>query len=289
MDHDYIEQFDIVARYLARRLTAEEAEQFEEHFVDCPQCIEHLQTTRDISQGLRLVVAERAATAEGGGEQPPSWFFVRWFSPRTWALTACGLLLGSVLILTVAIVQILRLQHEVAQAKSTAADLSRRHDEDQQSALAAAQERREAEDELRGRIERLEADLQQAQTRRDDQAGTTGTWPQPMVNLPIVVLSADRGPTANEIELPRTPMNFVISLPLEGETRHAAYRVTIFKDQRPLWESRRLRPDRENALTIGFDSRFFQPGEYSLQVEGLPRKAGSGEVANYPFRVRKRP
>jgi len=289
MDHDYIEQFDIVTRYVTRRLTAEEAEQFEEHFVDCPQCIDRLQTTRDISQGVRLIVAERATMAEGEGEQQAPRFFVRWFSRRTWAFTACGLLLLSVLILTVAVVQILRLRHEAAQAKSEAADLSHRHNEDQQSSLEAAQERREAEEELKGRIERLESDLQQAQTRRDDQAGESGNWPKPVVNLSIVVLSSDRGPAANEIELPRTPTNFVISLPLEGAARRAAYRVTIFKAQRPIWESHNLKPDRDNALTIGFDSRFFQPGEYSLQVEGLPRKPGSDEVTNYPFRVRKRP
>jgi hypothetical protein len=287
MEHNYIEQFDIIHRYLTRRLVPEEVEQFEEHYIDCPQCVERLQTARDLTQGLRLHTVQQALRAESGAEKRSPWFFVQWFSQRTWAFSACGFLLGLIGILIFATVQTFLLRQEVARARSAAADLYRLHDEDQQSAVAAAQEQKETEQELRGRVRQLEADLQKAQSGGAGQAGASPGWIQPIVNLPIFVLNSERGSAVTEIILSRAPTNFIISLPLEGEAKYRAYRVTLLKDQRVVWENRNARPDKDNAFTVGFNSSFFQPGRYQLQVEG--GTPGSGKMTIYPFRVSKRP
>src|SRR5947199_5746092 len=105
MEHDYIEQFDIIDRYLRRRLVEEEVELFEEHYIDCPQCIDRLQTTRDIAQGLRLFALQQAARLNSDTEKSSPGFLVRWFSHRAWAFTACGLLLGIICILILATLQ----------------------------------------------------------------------------------------------------------------------------------------------------------------------------------------
>ena len=287
MDHEYIDQFDIIHRYLTRRLIPEEVEQFEEHYIDCPQCVDRLQTARNITQGLRRLTVLQALQKEGDAEKRSPWFFVPWFSRRAWAISACGLLLGIIGVLILATVQIFLLRQEAARAKSAAADLYRLHNEDQQSALAAAQAQKETEQELRGRIQQLEADLQKAQPERDKQAGPSPAWLQPIVNLPIFVLTSERGSPVAEIILPRTATNLVIALPLEREAKYRTYHVTLFKDQRALWENRNVRPDKDNALTLGFNSSFFQPGRYQLQVEeGAP---DSGKMTIYPFQVSKRP
>ena len=38
MNHDFIAAHDVIARYVADRLAAEEEREFEAHLVDCAQC-----------------------------------------------------------------------------------------------------------------------------------------------------------------------------------------------------------------------------------------------------------
>ncbi|MEM7349187.1 MAG: hypothetical protein AAF657_00170 [Acidobacteriota bacterium] len=58
MDHSSIEEHNIVERYLLGQLTAGEAGQFEEHYLDCSQCLEQLELSKRLVQGLREVAAE---------------------------------------------------------------------------------------------------------------------------------------------------------------------------------------------------------------------------------------
>src|SRR5687767_2360189 len=61
MDHYYIEDHEIADRYLLGKLPAEERMQFEEHFVDCHECLERLETTESFRGALRTAAAEDAA------------------------------------------------------------------------------------------------------------------------------------------------------------------------------------------------------------------------------------
>lgn len=291
MNHDYIEQFDIVDRYVMSKLVAEENQEFEEHLINCQQCIASMQVTRGLMQGFRLLTVQQSAPQSAPQQSDiakrPGWFFLHWFSRKTWAAAACGLLLGTILISIFSILQVRHLRQEVARSESGALDLQRLHEDDQQSALAVAQARQEMEQNLKGHIQKLEADLQEAQKARAQAAGASRGWTQPLINLPIVVLNSVRGSEVNEIKLSRTPMDFVVSVPLEGKAKYRTYRVTILKDQQPLWESSKVKPDPDNALTMGFNSSLFQQGNYVLQVEGVPIAPGSEGRASYPFRVSK--
>jgi Putative zinc-finger len=42
MDHQYIEEHNLADRYLTRQLSPDERARFEEHFVDCPECLDRL-------------------------------------------------------------------------------------------------------------------------------------------------------------------------------------------------------------------------------------------------------
>src|SRR5581483_7147984 len=66
MNHQEIEQFDLIDRYLMGKLLGEERTSFEAHFVDCPQCIARLQTTKSFLEDLRGV------TAQSWQLEPPS-------------------------------------------------------------------------------------------------------------------------------------------------------------------------------------------------------------------------
>jgi hypothetical protein len=289
MDHDYIENFDIVDRYAMSRLAEKEKAEFEEHYIDCPQCIARLQTARDFALGMRLLTVQQIRQQESSAAKESPWVFSQRFSRRTWALATCGLLLGVLLISILALIQIRHLRQEAERTENAILDLRRLQEEDQQSAFAFAQERQEIEQGLREHIQQLEADLQTARQGHTEQTGTARGWIQPNVNLPIIVLNSVRNSEVTEIKLSHTPMDFVISLPLEGEAKYPTYRVTVFKDQQSVWESSDVKPDPDNALIIGFNSRFFQPGKYRLQVEGAATAPGSGEMTDYPFRILKRP
>ncbi|MBI4906016.1 MAG: zf-HC2 domain-containing protein [Acidobacteria bacterium] len=65
MDHGQIEATNLIDRYLTNRATPEECARFEEHFLDCPDCLSRLESTRGLIDGLK--------------QQPPDTF-----QRRTW-------------------------------------------------------------------------------------------------------------------------------------------------------------------------------------------------------------
>jgi hypothetical protein len=60
MEHSYIEEHNIADRYLQGKLSAEERMRFEEHFVDCTQCLGRLEVTDDLRAELKIIAAEDA-------------------------------------------------------------------------------------------------------------------------------------------------------------------------------------------------------------------------------------
>lgn len=65
MDHVTIEDDNLVERYLLGRLAAAEAARFEDHYLDCPECLEKLELSRRLRDGLREVTAEDGARLAG--------------------------------------------------------------------------------------------------------------------------------------------------------------------------------------------------------------------------------
>jgi hypothetical protein len=61
VDHLRIEEENVVERYLMGRLAASAAEEFEAHYVDCPQCLEQLELGRTLYLGLQEAAAEEGA------------------------------------------------------------------------------------------------------------------------------------------------------------------------------------------------------------------------------------
>ncbi|HST19597.1 MAG TPA: hypothetical protein VLR90_00630, partial [Blastocatellia bacterium] len=59
MEHEEIDKLNLIDRYLMGKLLAEENVSFEEHFINCPQCIADLQMTKNFRQDLRFVAAEQ--------------------------------------------------------------------------------------------------------------------------------------------------------------------------------------------------------------------------------------
>ncbi|MCG8458318.1 MAG: hypothetical protein MI919_18735, partial [Holophagales bacterium] len=66
MNHSQIESENVVERYLIGRLSAEQRARFEEHYLDCRQCLDQLELGRRLHRGLKLVAAEDGAHPRRG-------------------------------------------------------------------------------------------------------------------------------------------------------------------------------------------------------------------------------
>ncbi len=291
MDHKYIEQSDLIIQYLIGRLPAKERERFEEHLIDCSLCIDQLNTTRDIRQGLRLLTVQQTAQAESVSPKVSRWAFLQTISWKTVALAACCLLLaalvGSVFLLN----RTGRLRSEAEQAKTASLDWQSRYEEQQQSALLSEQQRQQTEQGLREQVRQLDAELQNEQNLRASEAGKAQDRLKPEINMPGFVFNAERSNGQNpssgvrEVPLPGSRVNFSISIPLEGESGYKTYRFSIFAGSRVMWSGSGFTPDNYNLLRIGLNSKHFPPGDYLLKVEGIAGPQGSGIIGNYRFRV----
>jgi Putative zinc-finger len=290
MDHKHIEQFDLVSRYVMGRLAPEESARFEEHFIDCPECIDRLTLTRELRDGLRLMAVERAS--ETDRSTPPNFLgrIRQVISNRRFALAA-GCLFLAVAAGILLIVHTFHLQGEIDEAKSAAARSESRYESELESALLADKMRNEREGELRHRLKVQEAELDQMRERAKGGGVGVADWTSPQINLPIFVLKSLRGgegPSSgplNNLVLPKASSPFLISIPLEGED-YTDYRITIYDSSgRSLWQRRGLKRDSHNSLSIGFNSRLFRRGGYLLKVEGVANGRDVRAVGDYPFRI----
>lgn len=293
MNHEQIEQLDLIDRYLMGQLPAEVSSGFEEHFVDCPQCIARLQTTKIFLRDLRLAAAEQSAQI---GPHPPTNLFRQFLKslfvkPLSWA--AVSLLIAAAIGAVFVFDYTRRLREEVNQAKTHSEQWQRRYEDERQSAMVSDRIRSEAEAQQAEQLRALEAKLKQ----QEAQGSKTepGRRSSPEGNLPIFVLtSLRRGEPIpaegdNQIKLPNSATIFAFSIPLEGETRYETYRIRILDDQGELKrEIRNLPPVRQGALYVWFNKDSFRPGRYSLIVEGN-KKDGRDQVGIYPFLIVKVP
>src|SRR4051794_34526054 len=117
MNHQQIDQFDLIDRYLMGKLLAEESASFEAHFVDCPQCIARLQLTKNFLEDLRGVAAAQswpiAPSPAARGFRPFLQSFLRW----PFALAVACLLVAAIIITIIVIGHTRRLRDEADLAR----------------------------------------------------------------------------------------------------------------------------------------------------------------------------
>ena len=74
MDHSTIQESQVPDRYLMGTLPAGERVEFEEHYLDCPVCLEYLESVEGLRAGLKELspapsegLAARGGLPRGGG------------------------------------------------------------------------------------------------------------------------------------------------------------------------------------------------------------------------------
>lgn len=280
MDHIHVEESDLIDRYLMGRLPAEEAVQFEEHFVDCTECIDRLNITKGFMAGLRDVQIGQARDPFSRASNR-IWSHV----PKGFALAAAVMsmiaLIGVVFVFT----QLQRTRANAEEARLASAEWERLYKENRQSAASDSVAHQNVERELNQKIEQLSAQLED--TRK------LGAGDGAEINIPILVPISTRGSgqatdSVSEITLPRSAGNFLISLGLEGENAHGTYRITIIDSKhQEIWSSNGIKATRENNIFIIFKSSLFKQGDYLLTLKGSIAGPGINVVGQYPFRVKK--
>jgi putative zinc finger protein len=292
VDHHYIEEAGITDRYLLGKLTPEEQDRFEEHFVDCPECLDRLETTRNFRCALKTAVAEDAARSRAHVQAG----LLAWLVSRShWQLAALLLamiLLPAVLATTFFVPKIRRAQEELEQAKKASSDWHDRFEEQQQAASRLEKELQEANAYLTKQRRQLETRQEgESQTPLGGEREATGSSP-PQVPPPVfalsIVRSADPGLSEpeNRISIPRSARSFVLSLELENGSGVQSYRATITTaDQRVIWTRSNLKPHTKDTLRINLNSNLVGAGDYQLTLEGLTREGNYVPAGRYGFRM----
>src|SRR5688572_3116918 len=167
MEHLYIEKHDVVGRYLSGRLSDEELIRFEEHFLNCQQCVGQLEKTEDIRCGLRTAAAEEAWLSKVHSQAG----FLAWILGLRRARRATILAIAVLLIAPIAWLAWMW-NSARRELNGTRASLAwqRSHEQNAQAAIDLVKEMQEQERRISDERDRLAAQLESEREARVRQA-----------------------------------------------------------------------------------------------------------------------
>jgi hypothetical protein len=288
MDHNYIEGHNLPDRYLQGTLSVTERARFEEHFIDCPECLDRLEITEDFRGALRTLAAEGAATSRVYARPGlRAWLMGM---PGGWhaALLAAAVLVLVALPSVLLIVTTGRSRRQVDQAKLFAADWQRKYEASQQAGRKSEAEMQAREQEVAK--QRLEIETQRERQSRVPEEGSRQAL---LHTAPIFALntvrSGPRGQSAptTQVAIPRSAQWIVLKLEIESDPELQSYRATLFTSaERAICRASDLIAV-NGALAVSCDSSLFRTGDYRLALEGLTRHGRHVPAAAYTFHVIK--
>jgi len=277
MEHSDIEDHHIADRYLSGKLSINERMRFEEHFVDCVECLDRLQTIDDFRAGLRTVAAEEAMRLRAFlsvGQAGVLARMARLVRRRQAPLLAAVILLIA-LPMALLIMELSSARRELAQAEQASSEWRRKYEESEKSARELAKEAQTPE------LKSPDSPPRPSDKAAERQSAT-----------PVFALSVVRGDNPdlsqpiNRITLAPQSKSVILLLELEPDPDIHSYRVAISTvDGRSVWTKDGLKPNSKNALALRFNSKLFKPGDYLLTLEGITAQGGRAPVATYTFRA----
>lgn len=272
MDHEKIDERQIAERYVLGRLDPEERQLFEEHFLDCAECLERVELAEQLQQGLRRAAARRAtAVAIGGGG-----LLAVLARLRRWqriALAAAALLLAAGLSLGLLFGRIARLDRELQEARKAQVPSPSEAPKPPPAEMSRLQEEVAAR---RNDVARLQDELEKTR--------------EPQVNVPILALSLVRSAAGDEAPVPqlRVPPQapwIVVSLE-PSDPGFPAYRATLQgSGGRSVWQGGGLTLSPAGLLSFSLPRPLVTPGTFRLRIEGLPPGRPPVPAGEFPFRV----
>src|ERR1700691_5311899 len=275
MDHQYIRENNVVSLYLVGKLPEEERDRFEEHFVDCQQCLDEMELTNDFRRRLRQVAKEDGLSkANGWAAQRGRAAWLKTsalgLQPR---LLAYASLLFAVSLTAVFFAGVKYKGSELAQTKRLLDDWQRRYAVERQTS------------------ENLEKQLQTAHEAGEKPGGqqpfTASLQPAPLFFL-SVARGGDQGNAAPEsrVTIPTSSPWIVLSLEFERDPDFQSYRARLSNARgQMVWSAEKILPPPSDPIAISLLPSSLSKGDYSLTLEGLTSAGHYVPAAHFSFRA----
>jgi hypothetical protein len=252
MDHEYIRENNVTALYFLGKLSVEERNRFEGHFVDCQQCLDQLEVTGDFREVLKQVAKEDDSWSKDANWGPvPQRGRLAWLGgPGLWQqprLLAYAAVLFAVSLTAVFFASTRYRRSELTQSQRLSDDWQRRYAEERQNR------------------ENLEKQLHASSNKTGDQ---------------------NKSAPANRIAVPTTTPWIVLSLEFEKDPDFQSYRARLSNAQgQILWSAEHILPPPSDAIAISLPSNLLSKGDYSLALDGLTSTGHYVPAAHFSFRA----
>ena len=289
MDHDYINEHGVVSLYVAGKLSPEERSGFEEHFVGCRQCLEQIEVTAELREGLRQVAKEDAGRpgfaradlelADVARTDVARLGRAPQLAPAAWAgFWKQPVLLAYAMVVLVGLGAIFFVdaryrRSEVAEARRVSDDWERRYVEERQA---------------RENLQRQQA--QAAEIARDpgDSQGplVASLQPAPLFFLNVTRGTDDGSTPANRVVVsPGAPL-IVLSLEFEKDPAFRSYRARLSDAAgRVVWSVEYIPTPASDAIAITLPSHLLGRGNYSVVLEGITAGGRYLPAAHFAFQA----
>lgn len=294
MDHQEIQQADLIDRYLAHRLTEEEAVRFEEHLLECPACLEQVRWAEDFQDSVRAAAAREHSAQARAAAAALETGLLAWLARRSAVQRRAFLLAAGLFAAALPAWLLWRqegLERELAMARAAAAQAERlvRETENRPPLPAsAAAPPAEAVGPAAGLLaterQRLETELsrERAAAARLQEQLQRLSRPQPTA---LVALGFLRSSPAEGQAIQVGNGGVVLSVELPAGAQ-PAYKATLRETGgKVLWREGRLPTGLDDTLLISFPPGFLRPGSYRLQLESLSKEGGGTPAGELPFQI----
>lgn len=286
MDHQEIQQMDMTDRYLAGRLTEEDASRFEEHLLECPSCLEQVRWAEDFQDAVRSVGAQEQAQAAAAVQAGLlAWLVRRSQTQRRALLLAAGLLVA------VPPAWLLwrqgDLERDLSLARAATAQAERQVRESESRPPVQVRETATAGPAaslLLAERQRLEEDLRrerEASARLQERIERLSR-PQGAALLALGFVRSGAGEGQAIRVAGASGIVLSVELPAGAEPAYRAVLRGAGAAGKVLWRGDRLQTGVDETLLISFPPGFLQPGGYRLKLEALPREGGTAQAAAAP-------
>jgi hypothetical protein len=253
MDHSYIEGAGLIDRYVRGRMPVDERVAFEEHFLDCQECLEQLEMARSFMEGLKITATE-AADRPKPARPPFGAWLTAWAPWRTAGLVAASALI----VLAVPVALLMR------QLADTRGELGR----EKRASMAL-------QDENARHLAAIERQF----------ATTQQVSPAVFVLNEVRGLDTTQAGPANRITIPKSPRFIVFAIERDF-SQYRTYRVAIQnRDGKTVWQQDHLQPSSPDALGISIPSIVLSPGDYAVSISALKPSGQDVPLAKYSFRA----